>query len=112
MAGRAQWFVPDESQLQDPQTLMKHLLDASAYARGTVDGVGFARLLEAAAQALQQQTAEAKVARGLPNVMARVRTLGIEEQVSEAEAREIFDTADLDGGGTIDFDEFSEVMRE
>jgi Ca2+-binding EF-hand superfamily protein len=25
------------------------------------------------------------------------------------EAREIFDTADLDGGGTIDFEEFSEV---
>jgi hypothetical protein len=30
---------------------------------------------------------EAKVARGLPNVMARMRTLGIEEQVSEEEAR-------------------------
>jgi Ca2+-binding EF-hand superfamily protein len=28
---------------------------------------------------------------------------------SEVEAREIFDTADLDGGGTIDFEEFSEV---
>ena len=33
-------------------------------------------------------------------------------QFSEAEAREIFDTADLDGGGTIDYEEFSEVMRE
>jgi Ca2+-binding EF-hand superfamily protein len=32
--------------------------------------------------------------------------------VSEVEAREIFDTADLDGGGTIDYEEFSEVMRE
>jgi calmodulin len=31
---------------------------------------------------------------------------------SEAEAREIFETADLDGGGTIDYEEFSEVMRE
>jgi hypothetical protein len=28
---------------------------------------------------------------------------------AKEEAREIFDTADLDGGGTIDFDEFTEV---
>ena len=62
---RAPLFVPDESQLQDPATLVKHLLDASAYARGSVDGIGFARLLEAAAQALQQQSAEVKVQRGL-----------------------------------------------
>ena len=58
-------FVPDEATLSDPAQLTKHLLDASVYARGTVDGVGFARLLEAAAQALQQQSAEAKVQRGL-----------------------------------------------
>jgi len=58
-------FVPEEAALSDPATLTKYLMDASVYARGTVDGVGFARLLEAAAQALQQQSAEAKVQRGL-----------------------------------------------
>ena len=64
-APRPPLFVPDESQLSDPTTLMRHLLEASAYARGSVDGVGFARLLEAAAQAVQQQSSEAKVQRGL-----------------------------------------------
>lgn len=62
---RAAFHVPDDAALQDPQTLMSHLLDASAYARGSVDGGGFARLLEAAAQLIQQQMAECHVQRGL-----------------------------------------------
>ena len=47
---RPAYFVPEDAQLADPSTLMGHLLDASAYARGSADGTGFARLLEAAAQ--------------------------------------------------------------
>lgn len=62
---RAPFHVPEDASLQDPQTLMSHLLDAAAYARGSVDGSGFARLLEAAAQVIQQQQAECKVQRGL-----------------------------------------------
>uniref|UniRef100_A0A7S3AL33 Uncharacterized protein n=1 Tax=Haptolina ericina TaxID=156174 RepID=A0A7S3AL33_9EUKA len=44
---------------------MQHLLAGAAHTRGSSDGVGYARLLEAAAQAIQQQMAEAKVQRGL-----------------------------------------------
>ena len=62
---RAPFVFPDDTDLHDPSVLTKHLLDASAYARSTVEGIGLARLLEAAAQALQQQSAEAKVQRGL-----------------------------------------------
>ena len=53
-----------DAQLYDPETLMGHLLEASAHARGTVDH-GFARLLQAAAHTIQQQLAEVKVQRGL-----------------------------------------------
>ena len=59
------YAAPEDAQLTDPQVLTKHLLEASSYARGSVDGLGFARLFEAAAQALQQVTAEARVQRGL-----------------------------------------------
>ena len=58
-------YVPDDAQLSDLSVLMKHLLSVAAHMRGTTDGAGVARLLEAAAQALQQQSAEAKVQRGL-----------------------------------------------
>ena len=59
------FVVPEDAQLSDPHVLTKHLMEASSYARGSVDGVSFARLLEAAAQALQQAVAEARVQRGL-----------------------------------------------
>lgn len=62
---RPAFHVPEDAALQDPQTLMAHLLDASVYARGSVDGSGFARLLEAAAHVIQQQMAECHVQRGL-----------------------------------------------
>jgi len=62
---RPPFIVPEDAQLQDASTLMQHLLEASQYARGSVDGGGFARLLEAAAQLIQQQAAENKVQRGL-----------------------------------------------
>ena len=58
-------YVPDDAQLSDLSVLMKHLLSVAAHMRGTTDGAGVARRLEAAAQALQQQSAEAKVQRGL-----------------------------------------------
>ena len=64
-SARAPFHVPDDAALQDPQTLLNHLLDASAYARGSFDGAGFARLLEAAASVIQQQMAECRVQRGL-----------------------------------------------
>ena len=60
-----QYVVPDSAQLSDPSTLMEHLLAGAAYVRGTVDGGSLARVLEAAAQAIQQHVAEAKVQRGL-----------------------------------------------
>jgi hypothetical protein len=41
--------------LSEPSTLMQHLLAGAAHTRGSSDGVGYARLLEAAAQAIQQQ---------------------------------------------------------
>ena len=44
---------------------MQHVLEASKYARSSVDGGGIARLLEAAAMSIQQLQAEAKVQRGL-----------------------------------------------
>ena len=62
---RHPFAVPDDTDLRDPAVLTKHLLDASAYFRGSSDGIGFARLLEAAAQVLQQQEVAAKVQRGL-----------------------------------------------
>uniref|UniRef100_A0A7S2IC50 Uncharacterized protein n=1 Tax=Haptolina brevifila TaxID=156173 RepID=A0A7S2IC50_9EUKA len=65
LSPRAPFVVPEDAQLADPHVLMTHLLEASAYARGSVDGAGFARLLEAAAQLIQQQAAENKVQRGL-----------------------------------------------
>ena len=59
-------YVPDDATLRsDPTTLMSHLLDASKYARGSVDGGGIARLLEAAATSIQQLQAESSVQRGL-----------------------------------------------
>ena len=58
-------FVPDDAALQDTQVLMTHLLEASAYARGSTEGAGFARLLEAAACVIEQQQSECKVQRGL-----------------------------------------------
>ena len=57
--------VPEETPLTDPSTLMKNLLAGAATFRGYPDGAGTARLLEAAAHALQQQVAETKVQRGL-----------------------------------------------
>ena len=59
------FFVPEDAQLSDPNVLSQHLLEAASHARGTVDGVGFARLFEAAAQSLTQSAAEVKVQRGL-----------------------------------------------
>ena len=53
------------SQGSDPTALMSSLLDASKHARGSVDGGGLARLLEAAATSIQQLQAEASVQRGL-----------------------------------------------
>ena len=59
-------YVPDDATLRsDPTTLMSHLLDASKYARSSVDGGGIARLLEAAATSIQQLQAESNVQRGL-----------------------------------------------
>ena len=53
--------MPDE--LSDLPTLMNNLLGSAATFRGHPDGAGTARLLEAAAQALQQQVAETKARR-------------------------------------------------
>ena len=50
-------------ELSDLPTLMNNLLSSAATFRGHPDGAGTARLLEAAAQALQQQLAETKVRR-------------------------------------------------
>ena len=61
----SRFVIPEDAQLSDPTILTKHLMEASSHARGSVDGTGFARLLEAAAQALQQAVAEARVQRGL-----------------------------------------------
>lgn len=61
-------MVPDaleSSSFNDLPTLMQSLLAGAASSRGHPEGAGMARLLEAAAQALQQQVAEAKVQRGL-----------------------------------------------
>lgn len=49
--------------LSDLPTLMNNLLSSAATFRGHPDGANTARLLEAAAQALQQQVAETKVCR-------------------------------------------------
>ena len=53
--------MPDE--LSDLPTLMNNLLGSAATFRGHPDGAGTARLLEVAAQALQQQVAETKARR-------------------------------------------------
>ena len=58
-------YVPDDEKLSDPPMLMQHLLEASKYARGSVDGSGMARLLEAAASTIQRLEADSKVQRGL-----------------------------------------------
>ena len=50
-------------ELSDLPTLMNNLLSSAATFWGHPDGAGTARLLEAAAQALQQQVAETKVRR-------------------------------------------------
>ena len=50
-------------ELSDLPTLMNNLLSSAATFRGHPDGAATARLLEAAAQALQQQVAETKVRR-------------------------------------------------
>jgi len=55
------YAMPEE--LSDLPTLMNNLLGSAATFRGHPDGAGTARLLEAAAQALQQQVAETKVRR-------------------------------------------------
>ena len=55
------YAMPDE--LSDLPTLMNNLLGSAATFRGHPDGAGTARLLEAAAQALQQQVAETKARR-------------------------------------------------
>lgn len=59
------FVVREDAQLQDRDILMESLLEASAHARQSVDGSGFARLFEAAYQVIQQQAAENKVQRGL-----------------------------------------------
>ena len=53
--------MPEE--LSDLPTLMNNLLGSAATFRGHPDGAGTARLLEVAAQALQQQVAETKARR-------------------------------------------------
>lgn len=58
-------YVPDDAKLSDPSTLTQHLLEASKYARGSVDGNGMARLLEAAASTIQRLEADAKIQHGL-----------------------------------------------
>tara|TARA_B110001452_G_scaffold143815_1_gene119617 strand:+ start:657 stop:1568 length:912 start_codon:yes stop_codon:yes gene_type:complete len=59
-------MMPDALEsFNDLPTLMQSLLAGAASSRGHPEGAGMARLLEAAAQALQQQVAEAKVQRGL-----------------------------------------------
>ena len=57
--------IPSDAPLTDLPTLMEQLIAGAAYARSSADFGGIARLLEAAAQALQQQQAESKVQRGL-----------------------------------------------
>ncbi|KAL1528244.1 hypothetical protein AB1Y20_009602 [Prymnesium parvum] len=60
-----QFSVPESDQLTDPSALTEHLYAGAAHVRGRSDGTPLARLLEAAAQAIQRQVAEAKVQRGL-----------------------------------------------
>ena len=64
-SGGGLYSIPPDAPLTDVPTLMEQLIAGAAYARNSADLGGIARLLEAAAQALQQQQAESKVQRGL-----------------------------------------------
>eukprot|EP00966_Prymnesium_polylepis_P235665 5450346-Prymnesium_polylepis.1 len=57
-----QFTVPADANLTDPSELMGHMLQGAAFARGmfTESGTSLARVLEAAAQVLNQSVADAK----------------------------------------------------
>lgn len=65
MAHNNHFSLSDSEQLSDPSVLTEHLYSGAASVRSSGDPSGLARLLEAAAQAVQRQAAEARVQRGL-----------------------------------------------